>query len=373
VARVRYGTPQIGGHAKPLRDRFTRERVLARFGLDQWEGEAMPLSRRAAPAGGQQRPLLTRAADEARTQIETRLTIGREPGTRSHRRDGRFGAAVPFKSGATSGPGRVAALAIAAAAVVIAVAACGSPGPTASPTGPAVSPLLSTASPVESGPAPSLAVPTPEVAHTARIPVVACPTTYGLPGESMGTIPSTMTATVTRRVAAEVTFYSNGTQTLLGPSGWQCEGAVGVDGSSSMVITPQGQATPTGSPSPGHQAVTAFSGGACVGCIATMACGLFPEAWKLFDQPGLSCPTTSPPGELVSRLFPSAAVFEDPPGVAGTGEPSGGQYRALGLMVFDPGTGAGGSGADLPSALKITCTLSDALAQVCDEIVEGAP
>ena len=42
-------------------------------------------------------------------------------------------------------------------------------------------------------------------------------------------------------------------------------------------------------------------------------------------------------------------------------------------MVFDPGTGAGGSGADLPSALKITCTLSDALAQVCDEIVEGAP
>jgi predicted nucleotide-binding protein len=43
----------------------------------------MPPSRRTAPAGGQQRPLLRRPADVARTHIETRLTIGRELGTRS--------------------------------------------------------------------------------------------------------------------------------------------------------------------------------------------------------------------------------------------------------------------------------------------------
>ncbi len=270
------------------------------------------------------------------------------------------------------------------------VAACGSPGPTASPTGaaspasPAVSPAASpagspaasgpgAATPGAPGPAASLAAPTPETADTARIPVVTCPTSFGLPDETIGPVPPTMTATVTPAVAAQVTFYGNGTLTLLGPKGWQCEAAVGVDGSSSMVITPPGQPTPTGSPSPDRQAVTAFTGGACVGCIATMACGLFPEAWRLFDQPGLSCPTTTPAGELVTRPMPSSAVFEDPPGVAGTGEPSGGRYRALGLMVFDPGTGAGGSGADFPSALKVTCTLPDAMAQVCDEIVEGAP
>jgi hypothetical protein len=101
-----------------------------------------------------------------------------------------------------------------------------------------------------------------------------------------------------------------------------------------------------------------------------MACGLFPEAWKLFDTPGSSCPTTSPARELITRPIPRSAIFEDPPGVAGTGDPSGGRYRALGLLVFDPGTG--GSGTDFPSALKITCTLPDAMAQVCDEIVEGA-
>jgi hypothetical protein len=137
-----------------------------------------------------------------------------------------------------------------------------------------------------------------------------------------------------------------------------------------MTITPPGQAAPTGSPLPGYQAVTAYTGGGCVGCIATMACGLFPEAWKLFDTPGSSCPTTSPARELITRPIPRSAIFEDPPGVAGTGDPSGGRYRALGLLVFDPGTG--GSGTDFPSALKITCTLPDAMAQVCDEIVEGA-
>jgi hypothetical protein len=244
--------------------------------------------------------------------------------------------------------------------------ACGSPGPTPAPTGPTPG-----ATPGASVPVASLAAPTPETSRTARIPVVACPTSFGLPDETMRPVPSTMTATVSAQVAAQVTYYSNGTRTLLGPKGWHCEAAVGADGSSSMVITPPGQATPTGSPPPDRQAVTAYTGGACVGCIAAMACGLFPEAWKLFAQPGMDCPTTTPSREDVTRPMPRSAIFEDPPGVAGTGEPSGGLYRSLGLMVFDPGAGTGGSGADFPSALKITCTLPDAMAQVCDEIVEG--
>jgi hypothetical protein len=182
-----------------------------------------------------------------------------------------------------------------------------------------------------------------------------------------------MTATVSPAVAAQVTYYGSGTRTLLGPKGWHCEAHVGADGSTSMVITPAGQPASTESPLPDRQAVTAYTMGACIGCIADMACGLFPEAWKLFEQPGVSCPTKTPAGELVTRPMPRSAVFEDPPGVAGTGEPSGGRYRALGLLVFDQGAGAGGAGVDFPSVLKITCTLPDAMAQVCDEIIEGAP
>lgn len=261
------------------------------------------------------------------------------------------------------------------------LAACGSPGPTPAPTGAATSPVASlvpvasfapAATPGETGPIASLEAPTPETGRAARIPVVTCPTSFGLPDESMPPVPSTMTATVSPEVAAQVTFYGNGLRTLLGPKGWHCEAAVGADGSSSMTITPPGQPTPEGSPPPDHQAVTAYTGGACVGCIATMACGLFPEAWKLFEYDGNVCPTTTPAGELVTRPMPRSAIFEDPPGVAGTGEPSGGRYRALGMLVFDPGTGAAGTDQDFPSVLKITCTLPDAMAQVCDEIVEGA-
>lgn len=208
-----------------------------------------------------------------------------------------------------------------------------------------------------------------------------------MPDETPGPIPTTMTATLTPAVAALVAFYGNGALTLLGPKGWECQAAVGVDGSASMTITPPGQSTragssaagspaagssPTGGSAADEQAVTAYSGGACVGCIATMACGLFPEAWSLFATPGSACPTVLPVRERVTRPGPRSAVFEDPPGVAGTGEPSGGRYRAIGLLVYDPGTGGGGMGLTLPSGLKVTCTLPDAMSQICDELIEGA-
>ena len=273
-------------------------------------------------------------------------------------------------------PRRLSIVVSAALAIIaMVVAACGSVGPTPAPTGAATSPVASpapVATPGESVPIASLEAPTPETARTVRIPVVTCPTSFGLPDETMGPVPATMTAAVSPEVAAQVTFYGNGMRTLLGPKGWHCEAAVGADGSSSMTITPPDQPISEGSPSPDRQAVTALTGGACVGCIATMACGLFPEAWKLFDDSGLSCPTTTPAGELVTRPMPRSAIFEDPPGVVGTGEPSGGRYRALGLMVFDAGSGAGGTDMDFPSVLQITCTLPDAMAQICDEIVEGA-
>jgi len=261
------------------------------------------------------------------------------------------------------------------AGILFVAAGCGSANPTAPPrtatasvpTSAAPSAEAATAA-VGASPSTSLTVPTPEPALMAHVPEVACATTFGLPDETMPPIPTSMTATLTPAVAALVTFYGNGTLTVLGPRDWNCSAAVGADGSALMTITPPGRAGLSESPSPDDQAVTASSGGACVGCIASMACGLFPEAWHLFAQPGDACPAKPPNGELVSRPRPRSAVFEDPPGVAGTGYPSGGKYRALGFLVFDPGTEAG---VDLPSALKLTCTLPDSMARICDEVIEG--
>lgn len=209
--------------------------------------------------------------------------------------------------------------------------------------------------------------PTPEAAETVSIAVESCPTSYGLPDETLPPIVRTMTATLTPAVASQVSFYSNGDLTVLGPRGWRCEAAVGADGSARMQVTPPGQAVALDSPAPDFQAVTASSGGGCVGCVVLMACGLFPESLKLFDS--LGCDATSPPGEHVTRPMPRTALFEDPPGTHGTGDPSGGRYRAIGFLIFDDGSAAGSSG--LPSALKVTCTLPEALAPICDEVIEG--
>lgn len=187
----------------------------------------------------------------------------------------------------------------------------------------------------------------------------------------MPPLPATQTATLTADVAAQVTYYGNGTLTLLGPRGWHCQAAIGADGSAHMSITPPVQAALSGSPPPDSQAVTMWRSGACVACVASIACGLFPEARSLVSQSGFSCPTQLLAGEQITRPKPRSAVFADPPGVAGSGEPSGGRYRAFGFVVFSPGTAAGGTGSSVPAALRETCTLPDAMAQICDELVEG--
>jgi hypothetical protein len=265
---------------------------------------------------------------------------------------------------------------LAAAILAILVAACGnsatpSPSPGGSPG--ASAPSAASASPVGSSagsPPPSTGeIPTPEPKQVAQVPVVACPTTYASPGQTMPPVGTTQTATITESVAATVTFYSNGELTVLGPKGWQCSATIATDGSARMAITPPDRPWPAGSatPPPDTQAVTAISSGSCTDCVATLACVLFPEAGQLTDA---ACAATLPAQEAISRPLPRSAAFVDPPGVAGTGDPSGGQYRAVGFLVFDPGGKAAGGSSLPPSAMKVTCTLDASMAPICDEIVE---
>ena len=300
------------------------------------------------------------------------------------------------RPGSSHGRFRVAVAGRLSIGVVVAglvLAACGTSTPSASP--PATGQLAPVSSSTPASPAAStqpesatapasaavspaaspiggLAAPTSEPAQAVKVPLVSCPTTFGMPGDSLPPVPASMTATLSHDVAALATFYGNGTLTLLGPRGWTCRAAIGADGSASMSITPPGQAEPSGSPPPDYQAVAAWTGGACVGCIAQMACAIFPEAWNLFATPGQACPNAIPTTERITRPAAQSAVFEDPPGTAGTGDPSGGTYRALGYLVFDSGAGASGTDVRAPSALKVTCTLPDTLAPICDETVEGA-
>jgi hypothetical protein len=257
---------------------------------------------------------------------------------------------------------------VALAAIALLLAACGA---TATPR-PSVSPAIAASpAPVTASAEGGLVAPTPEPAQRVHIPTVPCPTSLAVPGAMLQPVRTNMTATVTPALAALVTFYGNGALILLGPKGWNCTAAVRADGSAMMTITPPDQPAQSGIPSPDGQAVTGSASGSCIRCVALLACSLFPEALALAGPADRSCPTSLPAGELVTRPFPRSVVFEDPPGVAGTGEPSGGPYRALGLLIFDAGTPGNGTGHLGPSALKVTCALADAMAQICDELIEG--
>jgi hypothetical protein len=250
---------------------------------------------------------------------------------------------------------------ILAVAALLTLTACG--GTVVTPSPPAASSPTAGSTPTQE------AVPTPETSPIARIAIVPCPTVYASPGESMPPLGDTMTATVTATLAETVTFYSNGDLTILGPKGWDCAATAGADGTGRMAITPPGQALapPPASPAPDAQAVTAVSGGSCIDCIARMACPFFPEAARLTSGP---CGSDIPADEIIRRPLPRTVVFEDLPGVTGTGQPSGGRNRALGFLVYSPGGESVGGSTTQPSALQVTCTLPESMSSICDEIIE---
>jgi hypothetical protein len=75
----------------------------------------------------------------------------------------------------------------------------------------------------------------------------------------------------------------------------------------------------------------------------------------------LSCSFTKPAEEQSTQLSSTVVEFEDPPGVAGDGDPSGGPYPANGVMVYGPGSAMDGSWTEtctLPASEHAICTLS---------------
>lgn len=131
-------------------------------------------------------------------------------------------------------------------------------------------------------------------------------------------------------------FYANQALAVLAPTGWRCKGAVGADGSGYVEVTASA-----------GRAIEGQEGSVCPACNFAIACPLFPAAKAL--QPELGCPSTPPNDERTYKLSKIAIAFEDPPGVHGTGNPSGGQNPANGVVIYSAGPP--------DQALEETCTL----------------
>lgn len=189
---------------------------------------------------------------------------------------------------------------------------------------------------------------------TASLPVVSCPTSLGVDQPAVP-LPRTRPVSVPQALAAGLSLYADtqGVMQILGPKGWSCTAAYGADGSGGVTVYPRG----AGASSP--VAIAGSETSACAGCTLSQACPLFPSAAKaLRSALGLACPARSPAAETVAPIAAGIVAFEDPPGVKGAGQPSGGRYPANGVLTYHPSApdGSWQETCTLPASEKDVCT-----------------
>ncbi len=203
----------------------------------------------------------------------------------------------------------------------------------------------------------------------SRVPVVVCPTTFGMtPAPAPVSQPASVTVGIAPSLAATVALYvdNQGSMRLLGPRAWRCAAQFGADGSGGVQVYPPNQAPPSGPSSfPSlRQAVLGLQTSACLGCTLGQACPLFAAAAAAYHRDFMArCPLTRPARESVRAIGATVVGFTDPPGVRGDGIPSGGRYTAYGVLTYNPGAAQGSwlATCALPASERAVCAAGLAL------------
>jgi hypothetical protein len=191
-------------------------------------------------------------------------------------------------------------------------------------------------------------------ATSVAIPVVKCATVFGVSAPARH-VPRTLSVSAAGPTHGLVA-YTNTQIFLIAPRGFRCSGLVAADGGSQVIAWAPGEPKPT--PHSHGAGLTLTIDPACAGCRADDACPFFTQFAR---QLGFPCGAGVPAGEAIVRRSPSLALFEDPPGVAGSGWPSGGADPANGVV--------GIHGHPVGDALvyRSTCTLPAADHAICTE------
>lgn len=215
--------------------------------------------------------------------------------------------------------------------------------------------------------APPAAVPTTVAVALAT---VVCPTAMGIDTTTAPpSLPATTSVRVPRALATSLALYtdSHGYVKLIAPVGWHCAATIDADGSSDVGVVPPGVSLPANQPEDWHlaggspvQAIVGSQTSACVGCTEWQACPVISSAAADYQHDYQRACAPAPAGEKHVPLEPGIVAFEDPPGVVGTGSPSGGLYAANGVVTYHSASHDGSwlDTCTLPPAQKSLCTLS---------------
>lgn len=204
------------------------------------------------------------------------------------------------------------------------------------------------------------------------VPVKTCASSYGLSYMKNHRAPKSLRTSPATSLANALTFYTDAKHTLtpiLGPAGWKCSASEGADGTSEISIYPPGVRNPGGIANGTEETmgIEETMIPACVGCIADLECPVFLNAETQLGYNGQNCPGYVPSSESVRFLEGDAesnygvALLSDPPGSPGSVTLSGGDYPAVGALLYSSGKE--------PSGGSIACVLPGSYGKLCSAIV----
>jgi hypothetical protein len=178
-----------------------------------------------------------------------------------------------------------------------------------------------------------------------------------------------VTEIVPAALVASVSVYTDslGRLRLIGPRGWECRASYAEDGSSGLIVYPQGESVPFDTwgarwhlaPGSSSQAISVSQTGLSDAQADGRACPYFAAARIAARKDfGHGCPAP-PAAERIRRVGSHIVTFTDPADVTDPlGAPSGGRNPAIGVVRYKAGS------ASAPTYL-MTCTLRTASATIC--------
>jgi len=163
-------------------------------------------------------------------------------------------------------------------------------------------------------------------------------------------------ASLDDRGTGTIAFAAFGYSALVAPNTWTCSGFRAEDGGSIFTAVPHGESAPPISSGmafdqPATSRIVVFAEVANQSGIWSITCALFPS--QRHEYPG-RCPYPVSRRESDARDGSDVVEFSDPPGVKGSGQPSGGAEPSVGAVVFRHS-----------STAKITCVLPASEGDVC--------
>ena len=156
--------------------------------------------------------------------------------------------------------------------------------------------------------------------------------------------------------------FTNTSGTLvIGPKDWKCDSTIYVDGGEKIGLTPDGSDPFKDSAEIG---ITYEVSSACQGCIAAEICAVMPNAPVVtqYANIGVGCDRKKPLKEELTPIGDLSVLFEDPPGVQGQGDPSGGRVKSVGMLTYSKSRGS----------QQVTCAVPEDLQGSCPSVISGS-